>query len=81
MVIIRKDWVLTQKIEDLLTRDTLLRDRLAVVMKIGSPAITASIKNNKGRTVAKSYDGMKFLMDITKLKEKEIREEVEMEYE
>ena len=81
MRLIRKDWVLKEKIKNLITNDSRFRDELAVIMKIGSPAIVASIKNNEGRTVAKSFDGMKHLMEVTNLKEEDIREEVEMEYE
>lgn len=81
MRITRTDWVLTKKIQDLLLHDTQFRDRLAVEMKLGSPAIVASVKGNAGRTVAKSYDGINYIMKITKLKESQIREEVELEYE
>lgn len=81
MRIARTDWVLTKKIQDLLLTDTQFRDKLAVEMKLGSPAIVASVKSNAGRTVAKSYDGINYIMKITKLKESQIREEVELEYE
>lgn len=81
MRITKTDWVLTKKIQDLLLSDTQFRDKLAVEMKLGSPAIVASVKANAGRTVAKSYDGINYIMKITKLKESQIREEVELEYE
>ena len=74
------DWVLTRKMIDKLSTPSQLRTDLASKMGVSEPAVVTSIKTTAGRSIAKSYDGMEYLMSITKMKEAEIREFVESEF-
>jgi hypothetical protein len=76
----QNDWVLTTKMLDKLGKPSQLRTDLASRMGVSEPAVTTSVKTTAGRSVAKSYDGMSYLMEVTKLKEEEIRELVESEF-
>jgi hypothetical protein len=76
----QNDWVLKPKMIQTLSKPSQLRTDLASKMGISEPAVTTSVKTTAGRSVAKSYDGMQYLMEITKLKEEDIRELVESEF-
>jgi hypothetical protein len=64
---------LSEKAIDALKKDKNVRRKVASVMGVGDEAIRIAIARYNGASIAKHYDGLNMLSDITGIQIKDLR--------